>query len=86
MRLIIGQKLNCNVSVFLMVMQCLLFFFFCVVTVLTVPQCPPLTGTWPAPQMQNDRIYSPERASLINLYFHSVVVIKLFVFSVSAPT
>ena len=62
------------------------FFFFCVVTVLTVPQCPPLTGTWPAPQMQNDRIYSPERASLINLYFHGVVVIKLFVFSVSAPT
>ena len=86
MRLIIGQKLNCNVSVFLMVMQCLFFFFFCVVTVLTVPQRPPLTGTWPAPQTQNDRIYSPERASLINLYFHSVVVIKLFVFSVSAPT
>ena len=24
------------------------FFKFCVVTVLTVPQCPPLTGTWPA--------------------------------------
>ena len=86
MRLIIGQKLNCNVSVFLMVMQCLFVFFFCVVTVLTVPQCPPLTGTWPTPQMQNDRIYSPERASLINLHFHGVVVIKLFVFSVSAPT
>ena len=49
MRLIIGQKLNCNVSVFLMVMRCLFVFFkFCVVTVLTVPQCPPLTGTWPA--------------------------------------
>ena len=37
-------------------------------------------------QIRNDRIYSPERASLINHYFHGVVVIKLIVFSVSAPT
>ena len=42
------------------------FFFFCVVTVLTVPQYPPLTGTWHVPQIQNDRIYSPEGASIIN--------------------
>ena len=66
MRLIIGQKLNCDVSLFLMVMQCLFVFFFCVVTVLTVPQYHPLTGTWHVPQIRNDRIYSPERASIIN--------------------